>query len=902
LELAAIIHENRGGMNAMDAKPTPPRWATRLLHWYCAPHLMEEVQGDLQEEFDFQVKKVGVTRARLDYIRNVLGFIKPFAIKRKKKSSLNNYGMIKSYFKIGWRNLLRSKGYSIINIGGLAIGMTVAILNGLWIWDELSFNKYFQRYEKIAQVAYSATVNGERGVGTTMTYPLGTELITNQHQYFNHVVRTSGDREYILSTGDKNLSCQGLYTDEAAPELFTFKMIYGSRNGLGGAHSIMISNSFAKALFGDIDPVNKSIRLNNKMDVTIGGVYEDFPFNTQFYDIKFFGNWSLFLLDDPEIEERFANNWRSHFIEIYVEIIPETNFQWVSERLKNIIKVDPLDAEKFALQKREFLLYPMSDWHLFPYDDRGEFNKGRINQEPIRMIWMVGMIGAFVLALACINFMNLSTARSEKRAKEVGIRKTIGSVRLQLISQFFSESVLVVVFAFALSVILVNTFLPLFNDVAGKQMKMPWTNTTFWLLSIGFILLTSIVAGSYPALYLSSFNPVKALKGTFRVGRMASLPRKVLVVIQFSISVILVIGTIVVYQQIQFAKNRPVGYTREGLITIPKKTDDFFGKFNVLRTELLNTNVVEDMSESVGKVTEVASNNNGWSWDEKAPGKDKNFATLAVTANHGRTVGWQFVQGQDFAGDSASDSLGIVINESALRFMNLKDPIGQPVSWTWWRDLRVQNYKILGVVKDMVMDSPYKQIEPTIFFVKGFNHVPVVINIRVKSQASMADALPKIEAVFKKIIPSAPFDYQFVDDEYAKKFASEEKVGKLVSIFAGLAIFISCLGLLGLSSFVAEQRTKEIGVRKILGASVANLWQMLSKDFVALVIISCFIAIPIGYYFMHNWLQNYQYRTEISWWIFLITSIGALTVTLATVSFQAIKAALMNPVNSLRSE
>jgi putative ABC transport system permease protein len=628
-------------------------------------------------------------------------------------------------------------------------------------------------------------------------------------------------------------------------------------------------------------------------------VYEDFPLNSQFYDVKFFGNWSLFLLDNPWIEE---SNWRSHFIEIYVEIIPETNFQLVSERLKNIIKVDPLDAEKFALQKREFLLYPMSDWHLFPYDDRGEFNKGRINKEPIRMIWMVGMIGAFVLALACINFMNLSTARSEKRAKEVGIRKTIGSIRAQLISQFFSESVLAVVFAFSVSLVLVIIFLPWFNQVAAKQIEIPWMNATFWMCNIGFILITSIIAGSYPALYLSSFNPVKALKGTFRVGRMASLPRKVLVVIQFSISVILIICTVVVYQQIQFAKNRSVGYSREGLITIRKKTSDFFGKFDVLRNELLNTNVVEDMSESVGKVTEVVSNNDGWSWEGKAPGIDKSFATLAVTANHGRTVGWQFVEGQGFTGDRASDSLGIVMNESALRYMNLKEPIGQPVSWTWWRDQRVLNYKILGVVKDMVMESPYKQIEPTIFFIKGFNHVPVVINIRIKSQVSMADALPKIEAVFKKIIPSAPFDYQFVDDEYAKKFASEEKVGKLVSVFAGLAIFISCLGLLGLSSFVAEQRTKEIGIRKILGASVANLWQMLSKDFVVLVFISSVIASPIAYYFLHEWLLQYQYRTNISWWIFLITGIGALGITLMTVSFQAIKAAMMNPVNSLRSE
>ncbi len=805
--------------------------------------------------------------------------------------------MIKSYIKIALRNLFRNKMYSLINIGGLAIGMTVAILNGLWIWDELSFNKYFQAYDRIAQVAVSGTDNGESWVGTTMTYPLGSELISNHHEYFEYIVRTSWDGEYILSTGDKSLSCKGLYTDEAAPKLFTFKMIHGSRNGLDDAYSIMISNSFSKALFGDADPTNKFIRINNITDVTIGGVYEDFPLNTEFSDVKFFGNWSLFLLHNKWIQESALTNWRNHFIKIYVKIVPQTDFKSVSEKLKNIIKADPLDAERFTQQKREFFLYPMSEWHLSRYSQHGEENS-----EPQRMIWMVGMTGVFVLILACINFMNLSTARSEKRAKEVGIRKTIGSVRGQLITQFFGESILVVLVSFIASLILVNAFLPWFNLIAVKQIQMPWMNITFWLLSGAVILITSILAGGYPALYLSSFNPVKTLKGTFKVGRIASLPRKVLVVVQFSISIVLIIYTIVVHQQVQFSKNRPIGYLREGLISISKKTNDFYGKFDILRTALANTNVVEDISESMGKVTEVASGNNGWAWEGKPPSQDKSFVTLAVTANHGRTIGWRLVEGKDFTGDSASDSLGIVINESALRYMNLKDPIGQHVSWTWWEDQRVLNYKILGVVEDMVMESPYEQIEPSIFYIKGFNGVPGVMNIRIKPGVRMNDALPKIEAVFKNIIPSAPFDYQFVDDEYGRKFANEEKIGKLVSIFSGLAIFISCLGLFGLSSFVAQQRTKEIGIRKVLGASVSVLWKMLSKDFVTLVLISCAIALPTSFIFIRNWLQNYEYRMEISLWIFVSTVAGTLLITLVTVSFQTIMAAINNPVNSLRSE
>jgi putative ABC transport system permease protein len=761
-----------------------PQRSLKFLRWFCREDYLDEIEGDLLEIYKMEFES-SPRKAKWKFTCSVFKYFRPEFIKSFGHQS-NAYGMYKSYFKIGWRNLLRYKGYSLINIGGLAIGMMVAILNGLWIWDELSFNKYFQGYDRTAQVAISGVDNGESWVGTTMTYPLGTELITNHHEYFKHVVRTAGGREYILSTEDKNLSCQGLFADEDAPELFTFKMIYGSRNGLGEAHSIVISNSFSKALFGDVDPVGKSIRINNKIDVIIGGVYEDFPFNTQFYNVKFFGNWSLFLLDNPWIE---PNNWRSHFIEIYVEIIPETNFQLVSERLKNIIQTDPRDAEKFAQQKREFLLYPMSDWHLFPYD------RGKVNQEPMRMIWMVGMIGAFVLVLACINFMNLSTARSEKRAKEVGIRKTIGSVRLQLISQFFCESVLVVVFASTVSLVLVNTFLPWFNQVAGKQIEIPWMNTTFWMCSIGFILITSIVAGSYPALYLSSLNPVKALKGAFRVGRMASLPRKILVVIQFSISVILIISTIVVYQQIQFAKNRPVGYSREGLITIRKKTSDFFGKFDVLRSELLNTNVVEDM----------------------------------------------------------------------------------------------------------VTQSLYRSNKQTVFVLNPFDQVNF-ISVRISPQASPDEALTKLGQIFVKHNPSTPFEYKFADDEFAEKFAFEQRVGRLVTIFAVLAIFISCLGLFGLASFVAEQRTKEIGIRKVMGASISGLWRLLSKDFLILVIIACFIAMPVANYLMHGWLSSYDYRTEISWWVFLITGGSVLLITLLTVSYQTVKAALMNPVNSLKSE
>jgi putative ABC transport system permease protein len=432
---------------------------------------------------------------------------------------------------------------------------------------------------------------------------------------------------------------------------------------------------------------------------------------------------------------------------------------------------------------------------------------------------------------------------------------------------------------------------------------MPWTNVWFWLFSFIFILITSVLAGSYPALYLSSFNPIKALKGTFRVGSLAALPRKILVVFQFSISVILIIGTAIVYQQIQYAKDRPVGYDREGMIMIQKKSNAFDGKYAVLRNELKNTGAVFEVSESMGPVTEVVSGNGGWEWKGGNMNFDKSLATLAVSHTHGKTAGWKFIEGRDFDLDIPGDSSGLVINETAAKLMNLDNPVGEEVTWTWWMDTsQKMNYKILGVVKDMVMDSPYAPAEPTVFYLRGFNGTPNWINVRVNPQVSMSEALPKIESVFKKVIPSVPFEYKFVDEEYAMKFGKEERIGRLASIFAALAIFISCLGLIGLASFVAEQRTKEIGIRKVLGASIAGLWKMLSQDFVLLIVISCFIATPLAYYFLDGWLQKFQYRITVSAWIFLLTGGGAVLLALLTVSYQAIKTALMNPVKSLRSE
>jgi putative ABC transport system permease protein len=885
-------------MNNVE-KSGPPGVFLRFFRWYCHPKLAERIEGDLIEDYDDRIQRAGKRSADIRFVTDVILLFRPGIIRPPEGSkNLNAYGMYKSYFKIGWRSLLRNKGYSILNVAGLAIGMTVAMLNGLWIWDEFSYNKNFPKYDRIAQVA-EIGLDMERGgtwLGTTMTYPLGTTLKEEYGSKFVNIARTSFIADKILIVDDTKISFRGLYVDGNFPELLSLKMIRGSQNGLKGMSDIFLSESTAKILFGEKDPMGRVIRLNNQADVIVTGIYEDGPQNSHFADIRFFIHWDLFLPENKWIEEGALTDWRNHFLKIYVEIPEGESFEGVNAEVGAALRFDPQDLADAMKREQKLYLYPMSEWHLHPPGLRdGQF-------EPIKMIKLVGAIGAFVLILACINFTNLSTARAEKRAKEVGIRKTIGSMRGQLVTQFFSESFLVIFFSFIFAVGLTATCLPAFNEVAGKNMIMPWTSGLFWSAGLCFVMITSMLAGSYPALYLSSFSPIKALKGTFRAGRSASIPRQVLVVFQFCISSVLIIGTIVVHQQIQFAKDRPVGYNREGLIMIPKKSNDFNGKYEVLRSELKNTGAVFEVSESMGPMTEIASGNNGWEWNGKDPNIDGNFATLAVSHLHGKTVGWQFIQGRDFNPDNPGDSAGLVITESALKIMNLENPIGEPVTWTWWVDKRILNYKILGVINDLVMDSPYDKIQPSVFYLRGFNGSTSWINVRIDPQTTVSDALPNIESVFRKVIPNAPFDYQFADDAYALKFGEEERIANLAAIFAVLAIFISCLGLLGLISFVTETRTKEIGIRKVLGASVAGLWQMLSTDFLRLVLISTVVAVPFAYYLMSQWLEKFVYRVNISVWVFVVTGSAAITITLLTISYQSVKAARMNPVNSLRSE
>jgi ABC-type antimicrobial peptide transport system permease subunit len=726
------------------------------------------------------------------------------------------------------------------------------------------------------------TFNDQVGTGPAVSMPMSNELRTKHTSDFKYVTLASWNFEHILAIEEKKITQAGLWAQPELPVMLTLKMLKGKADALKDPSSIILTESLAKALFGNSDPMNKIVKLDNKLDFKVAGVYEDLPHNSNFYETKFFIPWDKYITTQDWLKEA-QTQWGNHSWQTYVQLNDNVDFDKTTAKIKDIPKKHVEEG------KEEVLLHPMKKWHLY-----SEFKNGKVAGGRIQFIWLFGIIGVFVLFLACINFMNLSTARSEKRAKEVGIRKTVGSLRRQLIAQFLSESLLISLLALVFAIIIVALLLPFFNSLSDKKMTIPWSNSMFWLLTLVFTFFTGLVSGSYPAFYLSGFEPIKVLKGTFRAGRFASLPRKVLVVIQFTVSVSLIIGTIIVYRQIQFAKSRPVGYTREGLITVMMNTPEIYGRYNALRDELLKTGVLENMAESSSPATNIWSNQIGFEWKGKDPNTTPLFGIVATTHDFGKTIGWNIKEGRDFSRSFPTDSGALILNEAAVKLTGIKNPVGEIIKWN------DKDHPVVGVVKDMVMESPYTPIKPTIFFLDyGWTSV---ITMRIKPTISVRDAITRLEPVFKKFNPGSPFEYKFVDEEYAKKFSNEERIGNLATFFAILAVFISCLGLFGLASFVAEQRTKEIGVRKVLGATVFNLWQMLSKDFFALVIISCCIAIPLAWYFLNQWLQQYEYRTPVSWWIFVIAVMGAMLITILTVSFQAIKAALANPIRSLRTE
>ena len=794
--------------------------------------------------------------------------------------------MIKNYLKIAWRNMLRNKVYSALNIVGLAAGMAVALLIALWVVNEYSYDKFLPGYKSLYQVELNFT-DPHEGEHTQQAVSLPiADVLRKEYPEVKYVAESDWMGQHDLLIGTKKLYMNGAAVGSDFLKMFQYPLIKGNANVvLQEAFSIVLTESTAKSLFGDADPMGKMVKIDNQYNLKVTGIMKDVPKNATI-QFNFLIPFSFNEQTQGWMKTARTTYYNNSF-QIFVQLRPGVDYAKLAPKIKNIVYNG---GPKMRPVKPAVLFHPVADWHLY-----SEFKNGKESGGFIDYVRMFSIIGILVLVIACINFMNLSTARSEKRAREVGVRKAIGSQRRELIFQFLTESVLITFMAFLLSVVLVQVALPSFNVLTGDAVSIPYGDLIFWVIMISYVLITGLLAGSRPAFYLSSFNPVKVLKGAIQVGRAAALPRKILVVLQFTCSIALIISTTIVYQQIQHAKDRPTGYSADRLVTTDM-SDDLNNHYDALKNDLLQTGAVESVARSSSPITGVYWHTGIEKWPGQQPGEvGLNVGAVSVSDSYFKTVGMKLKEGRDFVSAWSADTSNVIVNEAAVKRMGLKQPVNQLITF----DGITGPARIVGVVKDALMESPFTPVEPTVFIHgRGGNFAMY----RLSSGVNTHQAIEKITRIFNTYNPAYPFTYKFVDDEYNNKFNLEVLVGKLAGIFAGLAIFISCLGLFGLAAYVAEQRTKEIGIRKVLGASIAQVWLLLSKDFIVLVMISCLIASPIALYFLHGWLLKYDYRISIGPGVFVLSAIAALIITIITISFQAIKAALTNPVTSLRSE
>jgi ABC-type antimicrobial peptide transport system permease subunit len=786
--------------------------------------------------------------------------------------------MLKNYLKIAFRNLWRGKCFSFINITGLAVGMASAILILLWIYNEISYDQFHKNKDYLYQAWNRGTFDNKLQCWNSTPKILGTTL-KQEYPEIAQIARTSS-RWFVTIAGERKLSSSALITDPAFLSMFSFPLLQGDANtALDNAYSIVVTEKMAKKMFGNNEAMNKVIKIDSN-NFTVTGILKDLPTNTTF-DFEFILPWAYLIKTGQD-----DNNWGNNSVFTYVQLKPNTAESAVNGKIKNITK-----KHSNGQEQQEVFLHPISKWHLY-----SEFENGKIVGGRIETVRLFGIIAAFILLIACINFMNLSTARSEQRSKEVGIRKVAGATKGLLISQFLGESVLLAFISGVIALLLVQLCLPSFDLLVNKELSIPYSSFYFWISALIFILFTGVLAGSYPAFFLSSFKPATVLKGTFKKVHAFINPRKILVVLQFSFAIILIICTFIVVQQIRYAQNREAGYERGQLVYL-WLAGDLYKNAPLFKNELLASGVVTSVTKTNSQLTQGFSNTWGLRWQ----GKDANDKTIfdLFTEDEGlvKTAGLQLIQGRDMdLVNYPTDSTAMLLNESAVKAMGFKNPIGQLV-----KDDNIVEYHVVGVVKDFVLGSPYDPTRPMVIAgAKGnwFN----IINMKLKEGTSTAQNLKKIEQLFTKYNPEYPFEYHFADEDYARKFDDTQRTATLTGLFTALTIFISCLGLFGLATYVAEARVKEIGLRKVLGASVLRITALLSKDFLSLVVISIIIASPIAWYAMDIWLQGYSYRINIEWWVFIMAGSLSIIISLITVSYQAIKAAVANPVKSLRTE
>ncbi|MBE7169505.1 MAG: ABC transporter permease [Williamsia sp.] len=790
--------------------------------------------------------------------------------------------MLKDYFKTAWRNIARGRSYSALNIFGLATGMAVALTIGLWVYNQYSYDKFLPDYQRLYQVTRDFYGNGD-----TLHYG-GSSLkladaLRNQIPEIESIAEAAGGGMHGLMVGSKKLYINGDAVAADFLTMFQFPLLRGqAKRVLSDPYSIVLTENTAKALFGNEEALNKTVRYDNKYDLKVTGILKNIPANSTL-QFNFLVPFSFLESTDDFVKTARSRGFGWTSFITYVKVKSGIAYAQVAAKVRDIQKSEKDNSMSMTTN---IILDPIERWHLY-----NNYNTGKPGAGFVEYVRMFSAVGILVLVIACINFINLTTARSEKRAKEVAVRKAIGSGKKELVSQFLIESVVLTFIAFLFSLVFVQLALPSFNILTGDSLEIPFTKPAFWIATGGCVFVTALAAGSRPAFYLSSFNPVKVLKGGLQAGKAAWLPRKISTVLQFSCSIALIISTFIIYQQVQYAKDRPSGYDRSRLM-ITDMNEELALNYAAIRNEIKQQGIADMVTTASSSITTGGNHRDLEDWPGKRPGEFINMGYIHVSEDYFNTVGITMKEGRNFSGKS--DTLNVILNEAAVKLLRLTNPVNQVITYI---DTRLQ---IVGVVKDAIMTSPFAPADPTVFMYEAAPQHVMLYRLSVGIRTG--DAITTLKTIFNKYNPAYPFTYTFADDSYAAKFKQEVLIGKLAGLFAALAIFISCLGLFGLAAYMAEQRTKEIGIRKVLGASIHQVWLLLSKDFILLVLISCVIACPIALYFLTGWLQKYEYRISISPFVFVVAGILAILITTITVSFQAVKAAIANPVKSLRTE
>lgn len=802
----------------------------------------------------------------------------PVTLHREIHENLNRSIMFRNYLKIAFRNLLAKKAFSFINITGLAVGMAGAILIGLWVQNEYSFDMFHTNNQTLYKVWYRFPTKDYVGTLDITAGPLAGAL-KQEFPEVKSASRIYWSENRLFNYKDISLKATGNEVDKDFLTMFTFPLIKGSKqHAFDDVNSIVLTQHLADKIFGTVDPLNQLVKLDNKQPYKVTGVMQDLPNNTQF-DFEY-------LVPLPADGAFHDNRWNTNSYYAYVQLQPDADVNQLNKKIRLIVQNHVNDKNN----NTEVFLYPFSKMHLYSRFDNGKVVGGKI--EVIRLLLIIAGI---ILLTACINFMNLSTAQSQKRAMEVGVRKVMGAARINLVGQFLAESLAITVIAGLAALIIAQLCLPAFNGLTAKHLFIPYLQPVFWLVLFLLIVLTGILAGSYPAFFLSAFKPVRVLKGRFSAVNRLVNPRKVLVVVQFAVAVVLIVSTIVVYRQINYAQSRDTGYKIDHLVEVPIE-GDIRKNFPLIKNELVSSGAAVSACETSIDVTIDGAHDGGFSTDgTNRSQQNLDFSKFGTSGDFIKTMGLTLLGGRDIDfNEYPSDSTSCLLNETAVKQLNIKNPVGSTIYQG------SQPVRVVGVIKDFIINSPYVNTGPMIVISSktwAFNSV-----IRLNSNKSTAKNLETATKIFKKYNPAYPFNYQFVDTAYQQKFNDQQQTGKLAALFACLTVFISCLGLFGLASYMAENRSKEIGIRKVLGASVARITTMLTREFVALVLIAIVIAVPLAFWATYKWLQDFPYRISVGWLTFVLAGLLTIIIAVLTVGAQSVRAAMSNPTRSIRSE